>query len=343
VRIATYNVEWFNALFDDDGNLLDDEAWSGRQNVRRHAQIEALGMVFAALDADAVLVVEAPDCNGRRATVPALETFARVMELRARRAIVGFPNDTQQEIALLFDPEKLTVRHDPKGAPTGKKGAGDAPRFDGVFRLDIDVDRAPDLVRFSKPPLELAVESAGGFAFRMIGVHAKSKAPHGAVTPDEVMRISIDNRRKQLAQCIWLRQRVENHLDAGEALIVLGDFNDGPGLDEYEKLFGRSGVEIVLGQDGPRDRRLFDPHARQALQGLLAAQPATARFYIAPEGRYLSALLDYIMVSESLMLKSPRWRIWHPFDDPGIYGVPELREALLTASDHFPVTLDLAL
>ncbi len=41
---------------------------------------------------------------------------------------------------------------------------------------------------------------------------------------------SIENRRKQLAQCVWLRQRVAGHLQAGDSLIVLGDFNDGPGL-----------------------------------------------------------------------------------------------------------------
>ncbi|MBK1635241.1 endonuclease/exonuclease/phosphatase family protein [Rhodovulum adriaticum] len=343
MRLATYNVEWFDSLFDDEGNLRDDDGWSGRQNVRRADQIAALGIVFTALDADAVLIVEAPDHNGRRATVPALENFARVMHLRARRAIVGFQNDTQQEIALLYDPDRLTVRHDPRGDPTGKKGSGDAPRFDGVFRWDVDVDTAPDLIRFSKPPLELDMQTEAGTRLRLIGVHVKSKAPHGASTPDEVMRISIQNRRKQLAQCIWLRQRVEAHLDAGDSLIVLGDFNDGPGLDEYEKLFGRSGVEIVLGQDGPAERRLFDPHARQALQGRLAAQPSTARFYIGAEGRYLSALLDYIMVSPDLRGHAPDWRIWHPFDDPALYRVPELREALLTASDHFPVTLDIAL
>ncbi|SIO31435.1 Endonuclease/Exonuclease/phosphatase family protein [Rhodovulum sp. ES.010] len=343
MRIATYNVEWFNALFDDEGALLDDEAPSGRHGVPRHRQIAALGIVFTALDADAVLVVEAPDHNGRRATVPALESFARVMDLRARRAIVGFPNDTQQEIALLYDPDRLSVRHDPRGEPTGKKGASDAPRFDGVFRWDVDVDSAPELIRFSKPPLELAGETAGGAAFRMIGVHVKSKAPHGAETPDEVMRVAIANRRKQLAQCIWLRQRIEAHLDAGEPLVVLGDLNDGPGLDEYEELFGRSGVEIVLGLDGPAPLRLHDPHARQALQGRLPAQPATARFYIPAEGRYLSALLDYVMVSPDLRARRPRWRIWHPFDDPGLYRVPELREALLTASDHFPVSLDIDL
>ena len=38
---------------------------------------------------------------------------------------------------------------------------------------------------------------------------------------------------------------------------------------------------------------------------------------------------------------SPHWRIWHPFDDPGCYRVTELREALLTASDHYPVSIDL--
>jgi len=343
MRIATYNVEWFNSLFDDQGALLDDDRWSGRQDVTRHQHIEALGLVFTALDADAVMIIEAPDHNGRRATVAALETFARVMDLRARRAVVGFANDTQQEIALLYDPDRLAARHDPRGDPTGKKGSRDAPRFDGVFRLDVDVDTAPELIRFSKPPLELAMETAAGFAFRMIGVHAKSKAPHGATTPDEVMRVSIENRRKQLAQCIWLRQRVEAHLQAGEALIVLGDFNDGPGLDEYEKLFGRSGVEIVLGQDGPPEMRLHDPHAHQALQGRLAAQPSTARFYLAEQGRFLPALLDYVMVSPDLCARTPRWRIWHPFDDPGLYRVPDLREALLTASDHFPVSLDIDL
>jgi hypothetical protein len=57
----------------------------------------------------------------------------------------------------------------------------------------------------------------------------------------------------------------------------------------------------------------------------------------------METLLDYVMVSPDLTVRDPRWRIWHPFDDPGCYGVPELREALLTASDHFPVTLDIDL
>ena len=295
MRIATYNVEWFNNLFDDEGNLLMDDGWSGRQDVTRAEQIEALGLVFTALDADAVMVIEAPDHNGRRATVPALEAFARAFTLRARKAVVGFGNDTQQEIALLYDPDALSARHDPLGDETGKKGSTEAPRFDSVFRIDLDIDATEDLVRFSKPPLELAMETADGFGFRMIGAHLKSKAPHGARSKAEIMKLSIQNRRKQLAQAIWLRQRVEEHLLAQTPLIVLGDLNDGPGLDEYEGLFGRSSVEIVLGEgNGPC---LHDPHARQALQRRIGARPTSARFYLADQKRFLQALLDYIMVS----------------------------------------------
>lgn len=333
MRIATYNVEWFSSLFDDDGALHDDGGWSGRRDVTRAQQTAALGKVFQALDADAVMVIEAPDSHARRDGVAALEGFAVRFGLRARKAQIGFVNDTQQEIILLYDPDFLSVRHDPLDQ--------DIPRFDQTFRLDLDVDSAPETIRWSKPPLEVEAVTKTGKALRLIGVHAKSKAPHGARSKKQVMRVSIENRRKQLAQCIWLRKRVEQHLAAGDDVIVLGDFNDGPGLDEYEKLFGRSGVEIVLGEG--EGEQLFDPHARMALSQRIAAAPATARFKVPPDGRYLSALLDYIMVSNGLRAAGPRWCIWHPFDDPDCYSDKALQQALLTASDHFPVTLDLDL
>jgi hypothetical protein len=98
---------------------------------------------------------------------------------------------------------------------------------------------------------------------------------------------------------------------------VAGDLNDGPGLDDYERLFGRSGVEIVMG--GPDEVQLYDPHAERALQSRIAAQPTTARFFIAHEERWLAALLDYIMVSPPCAPMARRWRIWHPFDDPACW------------------------
>ena len=92
MRIATYNVEWFANLFDDEGTLLADGAWSGRQDVRRRDQAEALGIVFTAMDADAVMVIEAPDSHRRRDGSAALENFAETFGLRTRKAAMGFVN-----------------------------------------------------------------------------------------------------------------------------------------------------------------------------------------------------------------------------------------------------------
>ena len=332
MRIATYNVEWFNTLFDDAGELLYNNSWSSRWDVTKAMQIDALAHVFTAMDADAVMIIEAPDTSPTRNARRALANFVKTFSLRTKEVLTGFPNDTQQEIALLYDPFVMQAHHDPKTS-------ADAPRFDAAFQMDVDTDAKPEAIVWSKPPLEVELTTAAG-PIRMIGVHAKSKAPHGARNKSEATRISIENRRKQLAQCIWLRRRVSQHLDAGEDLIVLGDFNDGPGLDEYEKLFGRSGVEIVLGEGD--QKRLFDPHAQTALSRRLGEMPTTARFKRKGQP-YMEVLLDYVMVSEGLRAKAPKWQIWHPFDHPDCYGDPVLKQALLDASDHFPVILDIDL
>jgi hypothetical protein len=341
LRLATYNVEWFNALFDNHGRLYEDHKPSARYKLSRGQQLGALGIVFTALDADGIVIIEAPDTNGKRSTVKALETFARAYGLRARKAMIGFPSETEQEIAFLYDPDRLTARHDPLGPTATSPEPSGAPRFDTSFHYDLDADNLFETIRFSKPPLELALTTARGATLRLIGVHAKSKNPYGAIGREAQIRLSIENRRKQLAQCLWIRQRVEEHLTRGDSLVVLGDFNDGPGLDEFEKLFGHSGVEIVLGTSPDPALQLADPHASMALQSRVGVQPTTARFYLAPQKRYFEALLDFIMVSPDLAARRPDWRIWHPFNDPGVTAIPELREALLQASDHFPVTIDL--
>ncbi|MEI6097019.1 MAG: endonuclease/exonuclease/phosphatase family protein [Alphaproteobacteria bacterium] len=337
LRLATYNVEWMNALFDDQGRLLIDHEPSARYQTTRADQINALGQVFAALDADGVMMIEAPDTSLHRSTVTALESFARHFKLRARRAITGFPSDTEQEIAFLYDPGRLTVHHDPQST-------ADTPRFDQKWHFDqtghaeIPGNGFAHTVTFSKPPLELLVQTQSR-RLRLIGVHAKSKAPHGRVSADEFRRISINNRRKQLAECHWLRARAMDHLTAHDSLIVMGDFNDGPGIDKYERIFGQSGVEIVLGLNDPPERQLTDPNALMALYPGL--HPTSARFWLAPRQCYFEALLDFIMLSPDLATLGPRWHIWHPFNDPKIVAIPGLSAAIVTASDHFPVTLDL--
>ena len=337
MRFATYNVEWFSGLFDNNKPLFTDD-WSSRRDVTKSRQLHAIANVFKAIDADCVLVVEAPDSNANNSTEASLLAFSKHFGLRLNAVLTGFMNDTQQEIALFYDNRKMSAAHDPQG---GNDPNDKAPRFDGKFHKDIDIDGEPEVHVFSKPPLEAEVTLKSGQIFRMLGVHIKSKAPHGAKNHDDEVRISIDNRRKQLAQTLWLRRRVDAHLMAGDDVIVLGDFNDGPGLDTYEKLFGHSSVEVVLGTDVGETMSLFDPHASARLNLRDNWSPSTARFYLHHRKTYLNALLDFIMVSKEVRALEPKWKIWHPFDDHACFDKEEFRSSLLDASDHFPVTLDL--
>ena len=336
MRIATWNIEWFANLFDARDRLLADGEWSARHDVTRETQADAIAYVLERLDADVVMVIEAPNTGHTQSSTRALEAFTAAYGLRLSAAVTGFPSDTHQEISALYDPSVATLRHAPLESIK-------APRFDGSFQLDVDVDAQPDTHVFSKPPLELELTAdALPHALRLIGVHAKSKAPHDAHDEADAIRISIANRRKQLAQCIWLRARIDEMLAAHMPLMVMGDLNDGPGLDHYEKLFGRSSVEVVLGDHDTEETALIDPHAAAWLNPRQGWSLSTARFYHRGFRRYVNALLDYLMVSPDVAeTLKPRWRIWHPFDDPRIYKDPGLRDALLAASDHFPVSVDL--
>lgn len=296
MRIATYNVEWFDALFDRNANPLIDQKWSSRYNVTRADQWHAVEQVMHALDADCIFVVEAPNHKTGRSTVDMLERFVSEFGLRATQAALGFTNDTQQELAFLYDPLRCSIRHVPMSTP-------DFPRFDGTLAIDLDVDAVTEPIRFSKPPFEAELLCHDGRRITLIGAHLKSKAPHGAKSKDEAMLISIANRRKQLAQALWVRGRVDQVLDEGA------------------------------------EKQLFDPHATQMIEKT-GADPFSARFYSVRDGAPLDALLDYILVGPSFGKQANNWRIWNPHSDPTLRANSALQQALITASDHFPITFD---
>lgn len=355
MRLVTWNIAWFDSLFDDEGRIRRDDGPGGLAGVGAVTQARAIAQVLTALDADAVMVIEAPDTRPvppfapqppQRETCAMLRRFAKQNGLRARHAVRGFLNGTQQEIAFLFDARALRAVHDPHGP---RRATAQAPRFDGEYQPDPAVLRpdptAPARIRFSKPPLELAVRTASGNRLRLIGVHIKSKAPHGATSPEDALRRSGRNGRLQLAQALWLRARIDDLLDKRQPLIVMGDLNDGPGKDVHEAGLGLSTVEVVTGEGGDPARRLHDPHARALWDGLAVDQvaPVSARFHRpdlvqAPDGLF-SVLLDYILISPDLMRRKPHWRLY----DPATVDDPTLAAALRLASDHYPVVLDIDL
>jgi hypothetical protein len=269
LRLAAYNIAWFAKLFDRSNMLIEDDEWSALYGVTRRRQAGAIAQVLARIDADCIAVIEAPNSGRRQSCVAGLENFAARFGLRQRAALIGFENPTEQEIALLFDPDRISAEHAPVGeilskaqARSNGKAGGlpwGVPRFDSIYPADLDGSGRVVLHEFSKPPLEAMVsDQVTGLTLRLIAVHLKSKAPHASGPAAKLKRIAHESRAKQYAQAAWLRARLSEHITAGESVIALGDFNDGPGYDHFEQAVGRSSVELAASRSRPgaRPRRL---------------------------------------------------------------------------------------
>ena len=325
LTICCWNIEWFDKLFDAQNGLRGD----AKSTVR----LEAIAEVLGSIDADLISIVEAPNTSrGVRSTVACLEAFATQFGLRAGKAITGFLSQGKQEIAALYDPALVDVSHNPGG---GKKGN---PRFDSTFEFDTDDDRIPEVYRFYRPPLELLVKSVGSnLSFELIVAHTKSKGIFSATDLVHWNLESARNRRKLFAECRWIRRRVEERLDAGREVLVVGDINDGPGMDSSEARFGKSAVEIIMGD-------LFDPqrilvsHIGKPKWTSKGWQPASTRFRDQFTGKSVSVLIDHALASQGLPVEAGSHAVWNPSQyDPA----RALRKSLQEASDHYPVVLKL--
>ncbi|PQJ36803.1 hypothetical protein BSZ35_00165 [Salinibacter sp. 10B] len=374
-RLATYNIEWFNRLFDEENELDLSESDSNGHGPTKAERAEAIATVLETIDPDLLTVIEGPDkTKTGRSTVEALENFASYFDLRISEAATGFRSNGSQEIGLMFDPERVSVQHAPGGQPLESlttseevenpeeevgqladildgEGLEPTPRFDGAYTFDIRDNEVNEIHNFYRPPFEAKVtlkqEDGENVQFRTISAHLKSKGIFDAYDRLQHRKTSLRNRRKILAQAQWIRYRVDEFLNQGDEVVVMGDFNDGPGFDYFERRFGQSSMETVMGDVGEPAKILRNPFTDPEW-GEYGWSPATAAFYQEKTGKYFNTLIDYVMVSRGLAQKSdPDWEIFHPyqnerFDKEENGDLVEVRDAFKKASDHYPVTVDLA-
>lgn len=331
VRICSYNIEWFNHLFNSDNSLKN-----GRQERER---LTAIRNVLSRIDSDFIGIVEAPNTTKKlqQSTVTKLENFAEFADLRARKALTGFISAGFQQIAALYDPDKLTVDHNPGGNEKLKKN----PPFDCMFKFDTDDDRIKELHKSYRPPLEAHVSvNQTGAEFNVIVAHPKSKGIFKGMDMLHWERECARNRLKLYAECEWIRRRVDEWLDQNRHVVVMGDFNDGMGMDFYELKYGRSAVEIVMGELFQPDKILRN-YAGKPKWTAKGWKPSSAQYKDRMTEDYVSVLIDHILVSPGLpVVSNSPYKIWNPVEDK---DAKTFRNDLLKASDHFPITLDLDL
>ena len=349
-RLMAYNIEWFTRLFVDGNKLWTEVAAENpsREKAKKEAEkrLPAIAEVIARIDPDVIGITEAPNTtttSDNRDTVAQLEAFAAGFGLRCSKALIGFPSRGTQEIALLYDPAVFTAEHSPGGQP----GDHESPPFNQAFHVDSDGDGILEIYEHYRPPLEVKLTRADtGAELWLIVVHAKSKGIFDAMDRVHFERNSERNRRKLFAECTSIRRRVDEWQDAGRDIVVMGDINDGPGFDWYESRFGRSAVEIVMGD-------IFQPEKVLANRlgapkwGRFGWNPSTARFTDQFTGDLVNALIDHIVASTAIApADQSRARVWNPWQDDELEDLPqdELNEwkgLISDASDHIPVTLDI--
>ncbi|MBC8490831.1 MAG: hypothetical protein H8D45_32860 [Bacteroidetes bacterium] len=334
-RICSYNVEWFDHLFDKDNNLITFEP-QNKKHKELKKQLEGLKKVFETVKADLYGIVEAPNTStttGNQSTVEKLKNFFLHIGLNNYEVITGFISPGKQELALIYNKDKLEVKYKPGGTNTKKN-----PPFDGVLEYDTDDDKIKEIYKFYRPPLEAEITiKQTNEKFYLILVHAKSKGIFTSVDMVKWEKENLRNRRKLFAECTWIRRRVDEWLDKNRKVVVMGDINDGPGMDFYEARFGRSAVETIMG-DIFEPEKMLKNYVGRPKWGQYGWEPSSTRFTDRFTETPVNALIDHIMLSQDIPCSSDKIKIWNPYI---LDEAKPIKFDLIAASDHFPVTADI--
>jgi len=126
---------------------------------------------------------------------------------------------------------------------------------------DIDQDGIEEVCRFERKPLEILFHLKGtDITLLVILVATKSKGVFSVNDLVNHQYLALANRKKLLAESKKIRNRVDQLMDEQPQLplIVMGDFNDDPGMDSYEKILGASSIETIMGSIFEPDKILHN-------------------------------------------------------------------------------------
>ncbi len=333
LRVAVYNMEWMVRLFDAGGNpkTTGDEG----------ARSANLAQVVQAIDPDVLGIVEGPDTttSGSRSTAQSLVQWARLHGLDpSYEATHGFVSGGQQELAVLYKSSRVRVRHKPTKAE--KKNP-----FDQPFLVDTTDSLIKEHYEHYRPPLEVEIQDTSGNELaRAIVVHAKSKGIFERVDMARFEQLSERNRKKLYAECMSVRERCDQWLEEqpDRRVIVMGDVNDGFGMDFYERRFMRSAVDVLLG-DLWKPEQILKHVLPQPKLTQYGWKPASSRFTDRVTGDSFNVLIDHLLVSTNVKVANAQ--VWNPYenDAAAVQAVAPVLKAPGAArpSDHYPVSAEL--
>lgn len=210
---------------------------------------------------------------------------------------------------------------------------------------DVDEDGLKEHHRWDRKPFEAVFKiGAAGPKVMIILVHTKSKGVFDVVDLYDFQRIAQANRTKLIARALKLRKRLDKLLGMPNPLpiMIMGDMNDGPGHDPYERNLGKSFVETVMGSvyypnlifhDTLFWMTQRDAETREDLYTAEFPDPIVSH----PEQKEHRVWIDHILVSPKMLgADSPVKYVW----DSGKIATKDKDSK--RASDHFAIWCKIA-
>ena len=346
IQFGVWNIEWMNSLFEGDPPQFkagDTQVRGPRKNNTVDDRIADISGVINEMDLQVLVIVEGPN------RVEELQLFFDRPEINGDwKCAVQQSGAQSVGLAVRTDSGEF---QDPPFTQFDSSLADQAPLLKAVtdpFPMDTDRDDLDELHKFERRPLYTEVHLVNGKAFRVLGVHLKSKGIFNALEWAAWWAKAEGNRKKLLAQCYQLRSKfldvyLTENATKDKPLIVCGDINDGPGFDASEMKLAASGVETIMGSiwnpDQTMGNVLYDGLSAKDQSALDFEDLYTASFRDPIiDGSYMRVWIDHILYSRNAAGWVSEGKIWREMT-----GGERIYRKYPAGSDHFPVTCKIVL
>ncbi|MCE7985212.1 MAG: hypothetical protein DYG89_28910 [Caldilinea sp. CFX5] len=351
LKIATFNVEWMIAIF---GGLWNEwqpptipDTFPGKNLGGIHldpiADVPALCQRIAGVirdcDAQIIGIEEGPPLQAQ------MEVF--VQRFLNDDYVVHHSNAKSQSICALVrrDLADRVTAFPPDGAETQPLRA--KTRF---YPWGCIAEAECKAHRFDRTPLVLSFRPTADQELKLVVVHTKSKysllktIEQWENREREAIQDALLAREKLSAEMLCLRRYLDAQLapDENRALVVMGDFNDGPFAELMEREFLIHNIVDELAGSLLQPMR----HFRHAMTPAVLATAATTRFPDPLEGgQMVEELIDHILVSPGIwqgkapfLLKENSCQVESAAYDSHNDDTGPVRQRGLRPSDHKPVS-----
>ena len=284
LKVGVYNVEWMRDLFRPDGIPITN----GEENERSLK----LASVISKMNLDFLGIVEGPDtlADGSKTASLQLENWVNEYGLSSNyRGVHGTPSGGQQELCALYDSSKINVEFTPTSDSKNQ--------FNKPFLVDTTNKLIKEQYKHFRPPLELAIRNLAGEEFsKVIIAHTKSKGIFSVVDYAKFEQISERDRMRLYAECMSIRLKCNDYIEQGSEVIVMGDINDGIGMDFYENRFNKSAVEVLLGDVWQVDKIMKSVLEKPKWTNY-GWKPSSSRYRDRITEDNINVLIDHLIVS----------------------------------------------